>query len=60
MVFLNHEEVESMTTEALFLNHYHCSDCDVSWEDYWDCSCDDECPDCGIVYTPCETQEIVS
>jgi len=45
--------------DALFMNHYHCSDCDVSWNDYWDSACDDECPECGTVYTPTESVKIV-
>lgn len=33
--------------ELLFNVHYHCSDCDVSWQSEWSCACDDECPKCG-------------
>jgi hypothetical protein len=32
---------------AWYLNHYHCTDCDTSWDDEWSCCCDDECPNCG-------------
>lgn len=39
-------------------NSYHCEKCDVSWTDEWSCACDDECPECGTVYTPEESEEI--
>jgi hypothetical protein len=28
-------------------NYYRCPECKHEWEDYWDCGCDDECPECG-------------
>jgi len=33
--------------EAKYLNHYECYECGYEWEDAYDCSVDDECPDCG-------------
>ncbi len=30
-----------------FLNHYRCPQCDYHWSDAWDCTCDDDCPNCG-------------
>lgn len=41
-----------------FVNFYYCPDCDVEWQDEWSCMCDDECPECGITYTPYESQVI--
>lgn len=35
-----------------YLNTYHCSDCNQSWEDRWSCGVDDECPCCGADYSP--------
>lgn len=43
---------------ARWCNHYHCEDCDESWEDEWACQCDDECPTCGIDYSPNESDYI--
>ena len=33
--------------ESKFLNHYECYECGYEWEDAYDCSVDDDCPDCG-------------
>jgi hypothetical protein len=30
-----------------FRNFYQCPRCDYKWEDMWDSTCDDECPECG-------------
>lgn len=44
---------------AWFLNHYHCSDCDTSWDDEWSCCCDDECPVCGSGdWTPLDSEDL--
>lgn len=42
---------------AWFLNRYRCDECEVDWSDEWDCQCDDECPECGVSYTPVESTE---
>ena len=34
--------------EAKYLNHYECYECGYEWEDAYNCSVDDECPDCGV------------
>lgn len=44
--------------EQWFANHYHCRDCDMSWNDEWSCACDDECPNCGVSISPIESIEI--
>lgn len=33
--------------ESKYLNHYECYECGYEWEDAYDCSVDDDCPDCG-------------
>lgn len=42
----------------MFLNHYHCDDCDVDWSDEWSCMCDDECPSCGKDHSPHDSEEL--
>ena len=44
--------------ERTFRNHYHCSDCDVSWDDEWSCACDDKCPECGTSYSPVSSEVV--
>lgn len=39
-------------------NAYHCEDCNESWTDYWYCEVDDDCPGCGVTYTP-ESSELL-
>lgn len=43
---------------AWYINHYHCDECDVSWDDEWSCCCDDECPECGHAISP-EASDLV-
>jgi hypothetical protein len=44
------EEVLGLQEE--YENHYYCADCDEEWTNYWSCGCDDDCPVCGISYSP--------
>jgi len=46
------EELEEVEEKIMYHNYYKCDDCNVEWEDDWDCMCDDECPDCGTPYSP--------
>ena len=34
--------------EMKFCNFYRCPRCGCEWQDEWDCTCNDECPECGI------------
>lgn len=34
--------------EMRFRNFYSCPECDTEWEDIWDSTCDDQCPNCGL------------
>lgn len=43
---------------AWFRNHYHCPDCNTSWQDEWSCCCDDECPSCRKDYTPGRSEDL--
>lgn len=40
------------------LNEYYCPTCDICWSDEWSCACDDDCPECGGHFTPCQTTTI--
>lgn len=44
-----------MTT---YLNTYYCGRCGIEWTDKWDCQCDDECPNCGVDYSPYKSEII--
>jgi hypothetical protein len=41
----------------LFRNFYEC-ECGHSWEDEWDCGCDDECGACGATISPTESEAL--
>lgn len=43
---------------ALYLNYYHCNECNVDWEDEWSCMCDDECPSFGSDVSPHDADEL--
>lgn len=40
------------------LNHYRCAECGTEWSDAWDSACDDECPECWTVMSPCDSEEL--
>jgi hypothetical protein len=40
-----------------FTNYYECPECNYEWQDEWDCACDDDCPNCGLTCSPCDTDE---
>lgn len=42
--------------QQLLVNYYECPDCDVRWDDEWECACDDECPQCGTDVSPYESK----
>lgn len=42
---------------AWYENHYVC-DCGVTWDDRWSCTCDDDCPECGTICSPNNSEEI--
>ncbi len=43
---------------AWFLNKYACTSCGAAWEDEWSCCCDDECPECGVDFSPYYSDDI--
>lgn len=43
---------------ARFLNHYECSECGTSWNDEWDCTCDDRCPNCNTSISPSSSDDL--
>jgi hypothetical protein len=40
-----------------WLNKYECP-CGCEWEDEWDCTCDDRCPECNTACSPSESEEL--
>lgn len=43
---------------AWFRNHYRCEPCNESWEDEWDCGCNDKCPVCNKEIEPHDSVDI--
>ena len=41
-----------------YINHYRCSECGTSWDDEWDCTCNDRCPKCNAEIEPHSSDEI--
>lgn len=37
---------------ALFINHYHCADCNETWISEWSSTCNDKCPQCNKEIEP--------
>ncbi len=46
---------ETTWTRTWYLNSYHCDRCDISWDDEWDCMCNDRCPKCNSETDPHES-----
>jgi DNA-directed RNA polymerase subunit RPC12/RpoP len=45
--------------EKKFRNFYCCPRCWNEWDDEWDCTCDDDCPECGMRHiTPYYSEDI--
>ncbi len=40
-----------------FINYYKCT-CGYQWQDEWDCTCNDRCPECNKEIEPYESEEI--
>jgi hypothetical protein len=53
------EIIDSLPEEAekQYINNYHCPDCDEEWTDVWTAMCDDECPKCGTICSPEDSQD---
>lgn len=49
---------EDDTPKLWFRNHYECPTCAISWDDEWSCQCDDECPECGVSYSPVDSDDL--
>lgn len=41
-----------------YVNHYHCSWCGCEWQDEWDCTCNDRCPNCDAETEPHHSDEL--
>lgn len=44
---------------TLYRNLYRCEECGIEWEDIWDCSCNDKCPECNSEIAPFRSEAIV-
>lgn len=57
-----HMNTDSDGNPCVWANHYRCDhmgdtdDEPESWQDFWSCQCDDDCPICG---RDCEPEESV-
>lgn len=49
--------VISNTDRKWYRNTYECP-CGSSWEDEWDCMCDDRCPSCNTACSPSKSEEL--
>ncbi len=44
---------------AWFLNTYRCDRCRKVWGDEWSCTCEDDCPHCGLRHmTPFHSEDL--
>lgn len=58
MTLIEQSSVTAIQTEAStvrYLNQYRCPYCQTEWEDVWDCTCNDRCPDCNKEIEPFES-----
>ena len=46
------DETNDDSDENRYTNHYHHEACGATWQDTWSCSCDDDCPNCGVPLSP--------
>ena len=44
--------------ELKYRNYYHCPICGEHWEDEWDCTCDDRCPNCNASCSPYKSEDL--
>ncbi len=52
------KDVRMVLTTTWYVNRYRCEDCNVEWDDEWDCGCNDECPECGAETEPYFSHDI--
>ena len=44
---------------AWFVNMYRCERCKTIWRDEWSCTCEDDCPHCGLRHmTPFRSEDL--
>jgi DNA-directed RNA polymerase subunit RPC12/RpoP len=43
---------------AKYTNFYKCSECGTEWQDEWDCTCNDRCPNCNTEIEPYKSEDI--
>lgn len=41
-----------------FKNFYLCSECGTTWQDDWECACNDRCPECNTEIEPYKSETI--
>jgi tRNA G26 N,N-dimethylase Trm1 len=45
-------------SNRVFKNYYYCERCGEEWDDMWDTSCDDQCPECNAEINPYKSEEL--
>jgi DNA-directed RNA polymerase subunit RPC12/RpoP len=46
---------------AWYRNYYRCARCGYEWPDEWSCTCEDDCPHCGLRHmTPYESDDLTT
>ena len=48
----------SKEVQMKYKNYYRCSECGTEWEDCWECTCNDRCPDCNAEIEPYKSEDI--
>jgi hypothetical protein len=54
--FIVESSAEFEDGKSRFRNFYR--HCEVSWDDEWSCTCNDECPECGVEVEPFESESL--
>ena len=44
--------------ELKYRNFYRCSECNTEWQDEWDSTCNDRCPQCNAEIEPYKSEDI--
>ena len=50
--------MKMIENDRWFIKRYHCPECNNSWQDEWDCLCNDECDLCGCECEPEDWEEV--
>ena len=50
--------IELKEEKQMFMNYYRCPICKHEWEDQWDATCNDKCPNCNKEIEPYKWENI--